>query len=470
MKLDELFAKHPRYEANIGFWEFLQTSYDGGKAYEEANLLYQYAFEKADKEGALLYRDRLSQAPLDNQCRTVVHTYSSFVWRRRPMRNLGDLKGSPEAQLLMSDADMLGSSLDEFMRSVQVASHIYGHAWVVMDKGVSSGEATKKEELDKGKRPYLVKYDPPSVWNWEYRRLDNGAYELTYLKTCDEEISREGAVTQIVRIWTSDSIEVYRVSDGRLQSESPDVYPNPLGFIPAVCHYSRSRKHHGVGVSEISDVAKMQQSIYNMLSEMSQSVRNANHNTMVLNPFDDASAGAGGVIVMDESTDPQKKPYLLQSQTFQLQGLIACIKEQSDMINRMTHLSPVRAQRTQQVSGEALKTEFQLLNALLSEISGGLCATERVLLRFFCAWVGSPEKQASVDVAYPSRFELRDTESEIDLLSTAKSFDVNSELFRRAIDKRVAALVLRDDTELDDVLAELDKAVYSPDSVVGFSG
>jgi len=460
MKIDELQKKHPHYEDKIDEWRFLKASYEGGKAYEDSKLLYQYAFEKADDDGPTLYEERLEHAVLDNQCKTSIHTYSSFVWRRKPTRNLGELKDNEEAKGFIADADMGGLSFDEFMRALQISGHIYGHAWVVMDKAKSAGENSKKEEIDKGKRPYVIKYDPPAVWDWEYKRQENGAYDLIYLKTCDVEYGRDGEVTEVVRVWTTETVDIYKIIDNKLQSETPESIPNELGRIPAVCHYSRSRRYHGIGVSEIADVAKMQQGIYNMLSEMEQSIRNTNHNTMVLNDEDDASAGAGGVIVMAASTDPQKKPYLLQSQMFQLQGLINCIREQTDMINRMTHLSPVRNQRSREISGEALKTEFQLLNALLNEISARLHGTERSLLWLFCEWIDAADKFESVDIVYPSKFELRDTSAEMELLSSAKELNVKSPTFKRQLDKKIAALVLQDDTELDEVYAELDAAEY----------
>jgi len=65
--------------------------------------------------------------------------------------------------------------------------------------------------------------------------------------------------------------------------------------VPAVCHYSRSKLHRGIGTSEIEDVARIQQSIYNDVSELGQTIRNTNHSTLVKNPEDDATGGAAGL-------------------------------------------------------------------------------------------------------------------------------------------------------------------------------
>jgi hypothetical protein len=95
--------------------------------------------------------------------------------------------------------------------------------------------------------------------------------------------------------------------------------------VPAVCHYSRSKLHRGIGTSEIEDVARIQQSIYNDVSELGQTIRNTNHSTLVKNPEDDATGGAGGVVIMAESTEAGKRPYLMQPMLFQREGLFKTI-------------------------------------------------------------------------------------------------------------------------------------------------
>ncbi len=103
-------------------------------------------------------------------------------------------------------------------------------------------------------------------------------------------------------------MQAYRIQGGSNTLETLHNTPNPIGIIPAICHYGRSRLHRGIGSSEIKDVAKLQQSIYNDLSELAQTIRNTNHSTLVKNPDDDASGGAGGVVIMSENTESGKKP------------------------------------------------------------------------------------------------------------------------------------------------------------------
>jgi len=451
---EELMRKHPLYDEYLDEWLYYQQSYQGGKEYREASLLYSYAFEK-EEGGGDFYKERINQTPLDNHCESALHTYSSFLWKKRPERDLGSLVTDPETLAMLKDADLEGTPLNEFMRGVQIEAGIYGHSWIVIDKAAGAYK-TLAEERAAGVRPYLVHYAPPSVWNWTIERGRSGAVETTYLKVVEEEQGSDGNTTQTVRIWTKEKIEAYRINDSGKEPETLIDKENPLGIIPAICHYGRSRLHRGIGTSEIKDVSKLQQSIYNDLSELAQSIRNTNHATLVKNADDDASGGAGGVVIMAETTEPGKTPYLMQPQLFQLLGITESIEKKENMINRMTHLAPIRSVKTQPQSGEAIKTEFQLLNALLAEMASGLQLTEYRMLEVFCRWLGKEEQAATVIIQYPEKFELRDREQDLSLLKEADGLSVESPTFQKELQKLVASITLEDDAQLEEINGEID--------------
>ncbi|MDP8306340.1 MAG: hypothetical protein RAO75_07560 [Candidatus Chlorobium antarcticum] len=122
----------------------------------------------------------------------------------------------------------------------------------------------------------------------------------------------------------------------------------------------------------------------------------------------------------------------------------------------MTHLAPVRSMRTQPVSGEAMKTEFELLNALLSEMASGLQLTEIKLIEIFCAWLGKEDEAKSLIVKYPEKFELRDREQDLTLLKEAGTLTVNSPTFQKELQKLIASIALEDDAQLEEINGEID--------------
>ena len=456
--LKELNAKHKDYTSNVKTWEYLQASYAGGEEYRKAALLYKYVFEETDDEK---FKQRLDQTPLDNKCESTIHTYSSFIWKQAPQRDLGRLEKNLEALQMLEDADMDETPLNEFMREVQIAAGIYGHCWIVMDKS-SEKVGNLRQARSMGIRPYLSLYIPVDVWDWRFERNAAGRFELTYIKYVEEETDAEGQTFQIFRIWNMDSFEVYRVQAGKGDDaiELIDSGSNELGMVPAVCHVNKKSRGRGIGISDIKDVAKMQQGIYNDLSELAQTIRNTNHSTLVKNEKDSAVGGAGGVIVMDDDTEAAKKPYLLQPQLFQMEGLLKAIEKKENMINTMTHLLPVRQVRTQPASGVAIQTEFQLLNSLLAEKAASLQMTEYRLVRIFCAWIGKDANRMGVVISYPTKFELRDRESDLRVIEQAKKLRVKSSTYYQELDKMVANITLEDDTNIESIHKEIESTEY----------
>ena len=201
-------------------------------------------------------------------------------------------------------------------------------------------------------------------------------------------------------------------------------------------------------MSVLLDVVRMQRSMYNDLSELAQMVRGSNHKTLVKKKGDDASAGAGSVIVMHEDTVPEKKPYLLQTDAEALLGLLHALEMKVEMINRMAYLTPVRSYRSAVASRVAIETEFQILNTLL---------TENQLFRIFCRWEGVDYNAVDVVVTYSQRFELRDRRADLDFLVRAKEVTakIGSPTLQREIDRQLARVVLERDDVLEVVEGEL---------------
>jgi hypothetical protein len=139
-----------------------------------------------------------------------------------------------------------------------------------------------------------------------------------------------------------------------------------------------------------------------------------------------------------------------------MDGLIKAIEKKEEMINRMTHLAPVRSVKVQAQSGEAIKTEFQLLNALLAEMASGLQMTEYRLLEIFCRWLGKAVEGEKIVIKYAEKFELRDRQQDLNLLKEAGGLTVNSPIFQRELQKLIASIALEDDAQLEEINREIE--------------
>jgi hypothetical protein len=445
MSMDDITYTHPDYDNNERRWEFFLRSYMGGQDYKDGQYLTRYINEDKDE-----YQRRISLTPIDNHCRNIVHIYSSYLWRIPPTRNFNALDGNVALEPFLKDCDLDGRSFNAFMKEAQIWASVYGHVWIMLDKP-KSNVGTKAEELQQGIRPYVTLFTPENVFDWRWERTESGRFKLTYLKVREsiENIDKTSK-RAFFRIWTEEEVQVYEVTDE--MERLVETIPNPIGRIPAVFLPSNRSVVRGIGISDLTDIAYMQQAIYQELSEIEQLIRISNHPTLVKTYSTDASAGAGSVINVPDELDANLKPYQIQPNGGNLDSVRAAIMDKVDAINRMAHMGAVRGTEAQTKSGVALQTEFQLLNARLSEKADILQLCEEQLWEMFCVWQGvTPD----VEVYYPDSFDLRDYPNELAFLQQARASGVRSNTFLKGVDKMIADLIL-DDEELNQAHAEID--------------
>ena len=226
-----------------------------------------------------------------------------------------------------------------------------------------------------------------------------------------------------------------------------------LGRIPAVFLPANRSVTRGIGLSDIADASYMQRAIYQELSEIEQLIRISNHPTLVKSYQTDASAGAGAVINLPDDMDASLKPYQLQPSGQNLDAVRASIQDKIQSINRMSHMGAVRGTEAITMSGVAMATEFQMLNAKLAEKADLLELAEEQLWLLFCDW---QDVTPDVEIFYPDAFDLRDYDKELMFLQQMRSTGVKSATLSMEIDKKIADLIL-DDEALAKVHAEIEE-------------
>jgi hypothetical protein len=445
---DFLVELHPDYERKMNDWNFHYRSYLGGQDYENGYFLHRYILETEEE-----YLKRAEFTPLDNHCRNVIQIYSSFLFRVPPTRNFGSLTGDPQLQQFLMDADFDGRQYNNVIREAQVNASIYGTCWLIVDKPNSNAK-TRAEELSQDIRPYISVYTPENVTNWKYERASNGRYYLTSLTVVEDMMGKDA----IVKVWTMEDITTYKVEEFTIgyATKKPtkiDEQENALGKIPAVVLYNQRTSKKGIGISDLSDVADLQKSIYNDYSEIEQLIRLSNHPSLVKTPNVEASAGAGSIIEMPEDLAPELKPYIIQPSSQSLESIMKTIQTKVDAINRITHMGAVRGTEKTVNSGIALQTEFQLLNARLSEKADYLQNTEEQIFDLYAKWQGTT---FDGEIFYPESFDLRDFSADLQFLQQAKASGVISDTFIKEVDKQIARAVVDDDEKIANIDAEID--------------
>lgn len=388
-------------------WQFLMDSYQGGDSYRNGAYLQRYTLE-SDKEYAL----RLKNVPLDNQCRSLINLYVSFLFRTEPDRDLGDLEYNPVVKDMLEDADLDGRNMNTFMKDVATWSSVFGHVWICVAKP-SVGAQSLAEELVQGVRPYLSLYTPLAVRDWRWRQKPNGGYDLEYIKVVEEINGQNNKVVE----WTPETITIYYTNERDKKVTEMETIPNELGRLPFICAYAERSPVRGIGQSLIDDIADQQRMIYNELAEVYDSIRLDTHPSLVATADTGTQgASAGQVITMPETMDPNLKPYVLQFQGGQIDKIYLSIENRRKIIDSMGNVGSVRATETTGMSGIAIETEFQLLNARLTNIADNLELAEEHIWEEVSAYLGV---EWDGEIEYPNNFALRNVDRELEQLVLA---------------------------------------------------
>ena len=450
---DNLLAGIPTHEEYQNFkhrWDFLQRSYSGGAQYKLGNYLTKYVMESSSE-----YVSRLAQTPLDNHCKAIIHIYNSFLFRNQPKRQFGNLEGMPEINQFLFDADLEGRDFDSFMRDVNIQSSIYGHCLVLVDKP-SVVVGTRAEELQQGIRPYVSLFTPENIVDWEFERLPSGLYELSLLRLLEvEQRAYQQASKYYLRTFTRDKVylEEYHHNQKKSLTLIKEM-DNNLGKIPAVFVYAQRSPIRGIGVSDIGDIADMQNAIYNELSEIEQTIRLSGHPTLVKTFDTEAGAGAGAIINLPNELDPGLRPSLLQPSGQSIDMILSSIENKVKAIDRMAHMGSVRAIESRSMSGVALQTEMLQLDTKLCEKAKNLQLAEEQIFRLFAQW---QNMAWDGEIKYPSVFNIRDRNYEMEILKKAADTNPQNIAVKNLIDKKIMSVVEDDEDELNDYLEEQEE-------------
>lgn len=439
----EATSTNQMYHRNQAHWEMLLASYMGGVEYQRMGMLTKYVNETENE-----YIARITSSFVENHSKSVISTYISFLFREEPDRDLGLLEYDTTVQDFLEDADMDGRSFNAFMKETAIWSSVFGHCWIMVVKP-NVGAVTAADEMSAGVRPYLTLLTPLTVMDWRWQRSPSGRFTLNYLKYTEEA----NDTIAIIKEWTPETITTKVVSHKDKTVQSTEVEVNGLGEIPAVLAYNHRSPVRGIGVSDIADIAQAQRYIYNLTSEVEQSVRINGHPALCKTVDTEASAGAGAIVHMPDNMDPGLKPYMLSVST-NTDQIYNAIRHTVDAIDKMANTGSIRSATPSVISGVAREQEFALLNAKLSEKADNLQLTEEQIWQYYCQYQG---KQWSGTIEYPGSFNIRDTDAEVERLVKAR---------QAATDPRVLRVI---DHELLEALGEdpnmLGQEEYSPSDI-----
>ena len=461
MSLNKLNKTNSIYSKNVKRWHFQYNSYVGGDFYKAGHYLHQYYGE--DQAPFDAYGKRLDNTPLDNHVKTVVDIYRSYLFRQTPNRTFGNQAGNMFVDRFMADADKDGQGINSFMKTAMDWAMVLGYVWIAVDRP-SSQASSAAEEMEQDIRAYTTMYTPQVVTDWSFAKSDSGEKYLKYIKV----IEHTDAETHKIKCWYPNYVEVYTATVDKLTGEydgitDSDVMANNLGRVPFVMLQPQHAPNGAAPVSILNDVADMQKSIYNKLSELEQGIRMSTHPYLVKTDETKASGGAGGIINIPENMEPGLFPQLLEPGGSSIDSILQAIAADSASINAMTHLGAIRATKGSAMSGIAMTTERQLLNSKLSDLADVAQETEYKIWALWFEWMDiTPDAEFKIE--YYKTFDTRDPGYEMSLLQQSL-ITVQNEVYRQYAEMEIVKLTVKDENDLNIILESMRNSKPAPSTV-----
>lgn len=449
---DDINKVHKIYETHLPRWRYYYASFNGGFDYRKSSLEMLRRYLNEELQPGQQYDNRLNYTALENSCKMVVDTYRAFLFRALPSRTLGNLANLPYINSFLTDIDYDGSDIDGFMKEANSLAMIYGHCWVLVDKPVTENAMTLAEEIELDVRPYTQLVTPENIMDWHYHRV-LGKQTLVYLKMKEYEDED----TLKVKMWTNDYVTRYSLDKKTGKVTVLEETVNTIGIIPFIMLKANPSHHKAYGISDLADVAKIQQAIFGLMSEAEQAIRISSHPSLVKTADTEASAGAGAVINMSDNLPGDLKPYLLQPSSSNVDSIIKLLKEHQTMIMKMTHLEAVVGTKTVAKSGVALQTEFSMLNTRLGDKADSLERLEIKIWELFQIWADYKADDTFL-IEYKKKFDLRDEVTDLTNLKAVRDMGISSDTLRKEIEKQIAKIIIHNGDVLEDIVEEIESS------------
>jgi hypothetical protein len=148
---------------------------------------------------------------------------------------------------------------------------------------------------------------------------------------------------------------------------------------------------------------------------------------------------------MPENLDGNLKPYVLDFTGANIGNIYMSINNTIQSIEKMANIGGVRATESRVLSGVALETEFQLLNAKLSSFANNLELAEEQMWDLFARYQNTTYNG---NVTYPGSFNIKDTSTDIGNLRVAKEVATDPALLAEINNQLAELLEIEDFTSV----------------------
>jgi len=449
MTIEELTRKHPEYAARNKDWTKWRSCYDGIAAIIDAGLFQQHERESDDN-----YDRRKKAAMSFDVCHSIVDLFTQFLFSQTIERDWNGLDENELFAMFLQDSDMDSTSFPLRMQYDSAWAAVYGSIGYVIDSPQDM-PATVAEQTALRVYPYITRYFPPAILEWETERI-LGRKTLTWLKLQEDDSH--------YKIWTRENWELWKYdpkTDATPTLEGSAAHD--LGEIPfiRVCNIPDPDSYM-FGVSDLRGLSDFELSLVENISQGEEIIGYAAF-PMMRKPYKKAGedpnddTGPTAILEFDPEYPESKADWLEAKVSDPLTALMEWMQIKVQRAYKSMHAADVAGVEDREAkSGVALKMEFTELGAALRTKASAFEHAERQIIRLWAKWQKVAEK---VKIQYPAEFDFAELAEELGTLLLAKSL-VPSLTFAQAVGKHTTRQALPKLTpeDLEAIDSELEAA------------
>lgn len=448
-----LERRHPLYEAMAAHWDFLASTYEGGRAWFKKNI-FRYI-----KEGEKEFSDRIERSYRFNHTHEVVDLVNKYLFKVEITRNVDE---APEPiKQFWKNASFQRQPIKDYMRAVSTESSKFGRVWLVVDTNKTEATASIAEDRAAGVRIYSYLVYPQHALDMSYDELGELNWILFHEVTRDDSdpITSSGKMGSKFRLWTREMSQVFTVekSGNKVTIVAEDEREHGLGIVPVLNADNVLNDDKYTSTSMIADVAYLDRACANYLSNLDAIIQDQTFSQLAM-PSQGVEQGSlihekllelgtKRVFIYDGG-EGGNQPFYLTPDVKQAQLILQVVNK---IINEIYHSVGLAGERTKEdnamgidnSSGVAKAYDFERVNSLLAAKADSLESVENRLCHVVALYAGVTKELEALDkppVLYPDDFDVRGLYDEFEIAARLALIEAPDEMRREQMAKVVDKL------------------------------
>lgn len=434
---DLVSRRHPDYARRLPHWNFVESTYNGGRDWFSQNI-FSYIKERKSE-----HNQRVKRAYRFNHTREIVDLLTKYVFKGEIVRK----QDAPKELLdFWSKATRAGADINALMRAASLKSSIFGRPGIIIDSSADGGTLTRADQTSSGARVYGYVVKPQNILDMSFDDEGKLNWILLYENLRDDSDFFKAQFIEFdrYRLWTRQGWELFEAPKGR-KSDTPKVTKigegqHNLGRVPFVFVPEIDSEETYFAPGLIDDVAYLDRAVANYCSNLDAIIQDQTFSQLVIpaqnllpgSEEHDAVLDMGSKNVVVYDGEGGQGPHYISPDPKQAGVIVAWITK---VVTEIYHSVGMAGERTKMdnaagidnSSGVAKAYDFDRMNTTLKTKADRLTDAENEIASLVMAW-NSVTDYDDRPVSYPSEFDTRSLYDEFEMAERFSLLMVPKEL------------------------------------------